>query len=732
MPPILRIAIPVPLPAAFDYLPPPDWDSGCQQPGIRVEIPFGRTRKVGVLLEVVDSSACMPDRLRSCHRVLDATPLFDKRQLAFLCWVSRYYHHPIGETLAAAMTAHLRKGLMPVSASETQSRLYPVTPAPPVSLSRSPRQAELLTCLLSAGNGLTRDDLRDLPFEWRSASDALIRKGLAEWREISAPDLPLAPTSPPLTLNDEQARAVKAIEENLDRFQAFLLEGVTGSGKTEVYLHLAQAVLARGRQVLILLPEISLTPQLEQRFRDRLAGQVAVFHSGLAESQRDKAWSQAREGTAQVLLGARSASLLPMQQAGLIILDEEHDASYKQQEGLRFSARDIAVMRARQTDIPVVLGSATPSMESYLNAFRQRYQHLRLTQRAGGAVAPVFLRLDIRGQPLREGLSLPLIQCLQDNLSRGEQSLLFINRRGFAPTCICHDCGWVAECPHCDARLVIHAGEGILRCHHCGYQRPLPPHCPQCQCPDLRPLGLGTERMESILTALFPTARLARIDRDSIRRKGSLEQALREIQAGHIDLLIGTQMLAKGHHFPNVTLVAIIDVDAGLYSTDFRSAERTAQLITQVAGRAGRASKPGQVILQTRHPDHPLLLELTRRGYAGFMQQALQEREAAGLPPFSHQALIRAEARDSELSREFLERIAEWIRTFAPSDLAVLGPVPAPLARRADRHRFQLLLQTPQRAHLHRLTDTLMPTLATWPESRTLHWSLDIDPVDLY
>jgi primosomal protein N' (replication factor Y) len=731
VPPILKIAIPVPLPGTFDYLPPPDWNTGCQQPGVRVEVPFGRTRKVGVLLDVVDSTSCTPDRLRACHRVLDAVPLFDAHHLAFLCWISRYYHHPVGETLAAAMTAHLRKGLMPVPACETQSRLFPTLTTAPVSLTRSPRQAALLASLLSVDTGLTRDGLRALPFEWRSASDGLIRKGLAEWRETATSDLPTA-VSPPLTLNAEQALAVKAVTASLDRFQVFLLEGVTGSGKTEVYLHLAQAVLARGRQVLILLPEISLTPQLEQRFRDRLAGRVAVFHSGLAEGERDRAWSQAREGTAQVLLGARSAALLPMQQPGLLILDEEHDPSYKQQEGLRFSARDITVMRARQTNIPVMLGSATPSMETCLNAFRHRYHHLQLTQRAGGASPPVFLRLDIRAQPLREGLSLPLIQRLQDNLARGEQSLLFINRRGFAPTCICHGCGWVAECPHCDARLVIHAGERLLRCHHCGYQHLLSNHCPQCQCTDLRPLGLGTERVESSLSALFPTARLARIDRDSIRRKGSLEQALKAIQAGDIDLLVGTQMLAKGHHFPNVTLVALMDVDAGLYSTDFRSAERTAQLIIQVAGRAGRANKPGQVILQTRHPDHPLLLELTHKGYAGFMQQALKEREAAGLPPFSCQALIRAEARDGELSRGFLERIAEWIKHVNPTDLVVLGPVPAPLARRADRHRFQLLLQTPQRASLHHLTHALTQTLATWPEARTLHWSLDIDPVDLY
>lgn len=732
MSPVLRIAVPVHLAEVFDYLPPPTWATDCQIPGVRVEVPFGRTRKVGVLLAIVTTSPCAPERLRACLRVLDAAPLFDARHLAFLNWISRYYHHPLGETLAAGMTARLRKGLAPAPSSGSQLRLCSLAVDREVVLTRSPRQAELLQRLRLAPNGLGRDALQALAFAWQPAATALVDKGLAAWQTVVVADEADTVTSLPHPLNEEQAAAVAAVRGGLGQFGVFLLDGVTGSGKTEVYLHLAREVVARQQQVLILLPEISLTPQLEQRFRERLGKRVAVFHSGLADTERDKAWSQACDGTAQVLLGARSAALIPLRQPGLIILDEEHDASYKQQEGLRFSARDAAVMRARQASIPVILGSATPSMESCHNARLGRYRHLHLTQRAGGAVAPRFLRLDIRGQPLREGLSLPLIQCLRENLARGEQSLLFINRRGFAPTCICHGCGWVAGCPHCDARLVTHVREQVFRCHHCGYQQPLRVECPECRGGDLRPLGLGTERMEKVLAGLFGDARLARIDRDSTRSRGSLARILGEIQAGQVDLLVGTQMLAKGHHFPNVTLVAIVDVDASLYSTDFRSAERTAQLITQVAGRAGRADKPGQVILQTRHPDHPLLLELTRHGYAGFMQQALEEREAAGLPPFSCQALFRAEAREAEAAHGFLQRVAAWAQTLPQPRPDILGPVPAPLARRADRHRFQLLLQADQRSRLHHLIRALTPVIASWPETRSLRWSLDIDPVDLY
>jgi primosomal protein N' (replication factor Y) len=483
---------------------------------------------------------------------------------------------------------------------------------------------------------------------------------------------------------------------------------------------------------MVLLPEISLTPQLEARFRARFSAPVAVFHSALADGERRRAWLAMQRGEAAILLGTRSAVFTPMKSPGLIVLDEEHDTSFKQQDGFRFSARDVAVMRARLLNIPVMLGSATPSLESLYNVRQGRYGLLRLPERAGGAVKPRFRVLDIRGQRLVEGISSQLAADIGEALARGEQALLFVNRRGFAPTLICHGCGWVAQCRRCDANLVIHVGEQRLRCHHCGFEQALPKTCTGCGEGELYPLGLGTERVEAALAEFFPEARVARIDRDSTRRKGRLQSLLDDIRAGRIDILIGTQMLAKGHHFPGVTLVGIIDVDAGLYSTDFRAEERTAQLIVQVAGRAGREERPGAVILQTRHPDHPLLQILVREGYSAFALAAAAEREAAVLPPYSYQALWRAEATRAEAPARFLGQLAGLVRQHPGPSLQVLGPAPAPLARRAGRHRWQLLLQSAKRAELHGAVARLLAAAPNLDDARRVRWSIDIDPVDLY
>jgi primosomal protein N' (replication factor Y) len=732
---ILKIAVPVPVRSLFDYLPPTAADPAELRPGIRVLVPFGQRRMVGVLAEVAEASEIEPGRLKRAVKALDPEPLLAAEDIALLSWASRYYHCPIGEAFAAAFAPLLRSGQS--AAPETVRRLCPDGfggPDAEALVKRSPRQAELLRLLRAAPEGLPPAALAQLGWDWRPAAAALVGKGLAVWREAAANPYAaesVAPTPPPLRLNPGQAAAVAAVAESLGTFQAFLLDGVTGSGKTEVYLRLAAEVLAQGRQVMVLLPEINLTPQLEARFRARFPAPVAVYHSSLTDPERRRAWLGMQRGEAAILLGTRSAVFTPLRAPGLIVLDEEHDASFKQHEGFRFSARDVAVMRARLLQVPVVLGSATPSLESLHNAEQGRYRLLRLPERAGGAATPGCRVLDIRGQRLRQGLSRQLIDEIARTLAREEQALLFVNRRGFAPTLICHACGWVAQCPRCDANLVIHYGEERLRCHHCGHEQVLVLACAACGDSEVRPLGLGTERVETALEELFPEARIARIDSDSTRRKGALLRMLDDIHAGKVDILVGTQMLAKGHHFPKVTLVGIVSVDASLYSTDFRASERTAQLIVQVAGRAGREDRPGKVILQTRHPDHPLLRSLIMEGYPGFALACAKERQAALLPPYSYHALWRAEAAEPEPPKRFLKELAGRAILLDCPSLWALGPAPAPLARRADHHRFQLLLQAPRRSVLHKALEGLLdlvPELLT----RGVHWSVDVDPVDLY
>ena len=731
---VLRVAVPVPMDRIFDYLPPAGVPVAALRPGQRIEVPFGRSRTTGILLEVACASEHPLEKLRPACALLDETPLLSEADLRLVRWASQYYHHPIGEAMSSALAAVLRKGESAAPETLRRLRLHPDAPADPTALARAPRQAALLERLRNTPAGLSPSELNQEPGAAGAAARGLIGKGMAVWYETPAraaePARPAGSLSPP-KLNAAQAAAVNSVLGDLGRYRASLLEGVTGSGKTEVYLRLTAEVLARAGQVMILLPEINLTPQLEARFRERFGVAIAVFHSQLAEGERRRAWLSVQRGEAQILLGTRSAVFTPAPRLGLIILDEEHDSAFKQQEGFRFSARDVAVMRARLSDIPIVLGSATPSLESLHNAEQQRYGWLTLPYRAGNAQPARFQVLDIRAQALNEGLSAQLVGHIAATLARGEQALVFVNRRGFAPTLICHDCGWVGSCRHCDARLVIHAQAQRLRCHHCGFEQPIPAQCPACRQPDLRPLGLGTERVEAALAACFPDARIARIDRDSTRRKDALPRVLNDIHAGRVQILIGTQMLAKGHHFPNVTLVALLDVDAGLYSTDFRAGERTAQLIVQVSGRAGRAEKPGTVILQTRHPDHPLLVALVQQGYPAFARACLAERQAAQLPPFSHQALWRADAARSETARAFLDALATQAGPLAGTVL-VLGPAPAPLARRGNRHRWQLLLQAEHRPALHALIDRLIEATTTLENNRRVRWSIDIDPIDLY
>ena len=759
---IFRVAIPVPLYRLFDYLAPDNIELDSIKPGVRLEVPFGKGKKCAFLLEIAEHSELDTGKLKRVLRILDHKPLLSSKDLRLLQWASGYYHHPLGEVLSVAFPAALRQG-KPV-AVQTEKH-YALTDLGKVTssdqLQRTPKQKSVMEKFQCAPQCLSETELSAWNDNWRPAVKQLIAKQLLQIesarvnsseelsntltpapstqlraglsqkeRELNA--RPSIISNNPLQCNPQQQSAIDAVCDGLGQFGVFLLEGVTGSGKTEVYLQIIRTVLERGQQVLVLVPEITLTPQLEERFGQRFAVSIALSHSKLTDKQRQTAWLQMQQGACSILLGTRSALFTPLKNPGLIILDEEHDASFKQQEGFRFSARDVAVVRGKLLHIPVLLGSATPSLESLHNVDKQRYQLLHLPDRAGNAIEPVLQLMDIRNKRMQEGLSESLVAEMHLTLAKNEQVLLFLNRRGFAPTLICHSCGWVARCQRCDANLVIHFDEERLRCHHCGKEQRLIKHCPACKTGELTPLGLGTERVEKVLAELFADKVIVRLDRDSTQRKGSLENYLQQINQGKVDIILGTQMLAKGHHFPNVTLVAILDVDSGLFSIDFHAAEKLAQMIVQVSGRAGRAEKPGKVIMQTRQPEHPLLTTLIRQGYRSFAKTALAERKEALLPPFSYQALLRVQAADVDTPQLFFQAVTALVQEFNTGHTQVLGPVSAPMARRAGLYRYQLLFQNTRRQELHALLDVLIPEIAKLKQAKKVRWSLDVDPVDLY
>jgi primosomal protein N' (replication factor Y) len=731
---ILRIAVPAPLHTHFDYLAPKGIDPMTLQPGERLLVPFGRKKCCGVLLQRVTESTVEAGRLKRVLQRLDEAPLLSLEALGFLSWAADYYHHPIGEVIAAALPVRLRKGRSRMAGAGQGWRLTEAgLAAADRDLRRAPRQAVVLQQLRKQDNGrLGQTEIYARCGECRAILRTLEQKGWIEACEIAPASLPLlADGGGTPELNPAQKAAVEAVLGADGGFAPFLLDGVTGSGKTEVYLTLVRRMVEQGRQVLVLVPEIGLTPQLLERFRRRIAAPLALLHSGLSDGEREQAWLAAARGEALVVLGTRSAIFTPLPKLGLVVVDEEHDLSFKQQEGFRYSARDLALVLGQRHACPVVLGSATPSLESLNHALSGRYRHLLLPQRAGNAIPPRLDLLDIRTVPLDGGLSPTLARLVGEELQAGNQVLLFLNRRGYAPQLTCHDCGWIAQCRRCDARMTLHLGSNLLWCHHCGSQRRTDERCPECGGSKLYPVGQGTERLEEVLRRRFPDVGIARIDRDSTRRKGSLEGLLTAIRKGERSLLLGTQMLAKGHHFPGVTLVGILDVDQGLFGVDYRAAERMAQLVIQVAGRAGRAEKPGRVVIQTRHPDHPLLQILIHHGYDAFAREALTERRAAALPPFGFQALLRAEAPQEGAPRSFLEQAVAAAGPL-PAGVELWGPVPAPMERRAGRFRAHLLLQASQRSELQRLLRVWLPQLRELRSARQVRWSLDVDPQEMF
>ena len=731
---LLRLAIPAPLRRAFDYLPPTGTVSAkTLTPGLRVRVPFGRQSMVGVLLEVVEASqsGVPSSKLKRAEAILDTTPLLPDEIMQLLLWCGQYYHHPLGEILHNALPVKLRQGETAQVRGIQRWSLNATGQMLTIDeFKRAPRQAALFHALQQRPQGLTASELDLIQENWRTTMKRLEEKNCIAVSEESA--LPLACNrgdSPPL--NPEQQQAVDRISQTPEQFHAWLLDGVTGSGKTEVYLEIIRRTLAMGKQALVLVPEIGLTPQLLQRFMTRLDARIALLHSGLNDEERLQAWLAARSGEASVIIGTRSAVFTPMPNPGVIIIDEEHDLSFKQQEGFRYSARDLAVIRARNLGMPIILGSATPSLETLHNVRQQRYSALQLPQRAGSATTPVIRLLDVRSQKMEHGISAQLLAAMQQHLQQGNQVLLFINRRGYAPLLMCHACGWHARCARCDAHMTLHQGINKLRCHHCGSERAAPEVCPQCEGEEtLLSMGYGTERIETTLNEHFPSFPVLRIDRDTTRRKGSLHALLDKIHDGQPRILIGTQMLAKGHHFPDVTLVGILNADQGFYSADFRGSERMGQLILQVAGRAGRAEKSGEVLIQTHHPDHPLFLPLLQHDYHRFANILLQEREQTEWPPYSYLALLRAEAVDAGAPMQFLHEAKRCLPEHP--HIMAMGPLPASMERRAGRFRAQLLLQSTQRGSLQQQLAQWLLRLEQLKSARKVRWSLDIDPQETF
>jgi len=737
---ILKVALPTPLRALFDYLPPTQQSNIEFKCGMRVKVPFGKHSLTGFIIDVATHSDVPSHKLKAAQRLLDAQPVIDPEMMALYRWCSRYYQHSLGETLTTALPTLLHKG---ESYQPRQETLYQLTKSgaalPSDQLKRAPKQAEIMTLARQHPDGLGEHVVKTLGLSASALKTLLdkdwLNKSLIDVQPPTASEQLLAQA--PFELNNEQHHAVKAINAAAGQFSSFLLEGVTGSGKTEVYLHCIEHTLKQGLAALILVPEIGLTPQTVARFKQRFNVPVAALHSGLTDPQRLHDWMAASRGHSPIIIGTRSAIFTPIKNLGLIIVDEEHDLSFKQHEGLRYHARDVAIMRASQRNIPIVLGSATPSLESLHNCSTSRYQHLTIKTRAGGAKLPRFELIDIRSRPLEEGFSQPLLRLMTSHLEAGNQVLVFLNRRGFSPTLMCHNCSWMANCKRCESRYTLHLNPHQLRCHHCDSQRPVPSFCPDCGDTQLNSIGVGTERSEHFIRNAFPDTQVMRIDRDSTRRKNALTNMLKKIHEGDPCILVGTQMLAKGHHFPNVTLVAVLEADGGFFSADFRGLERMSQLITQVGGRAGRASKPGTVAIQTHQADHPLLTTLVQQGYSVLSQQLLQERQQAQLPPYQHAVLLRAEAVAENTPFEFLQQareLAEQLHTLQSSSeaLEIFGPIPAVMFKRAGRYRVQLMLQSKHRKTLQILLSQLCPQLEKLKVARKVRWSIDVDPQESF
>ncbi len=726
---IIRVALDMPLSTLFDYVLA---DSVAVMLGQRVIVPFGRKQVVGVVMECAADSELATERIKPVLQVLNEIPPLPAELLTLLRFCSDYYHHPLGATVLSALPVRLRS-CEPVTLKEALQ--YTLSDSGwALDLSLLPKRKVVQQRILVAlqAGALSAAQLRALSPSAPIALKALLQTGWVESVPLK-PSLTLSKQG--LTFNNAhtltaaQQQAVDAVTQS-NGFGCFLLHGVTGSGKTEIYVHLMHRMLLQGGQVLLLVPEINLTPQLENYFRSRFPdAELVSLHSGLGDSERTQNWLRAQSGQARIVLGTRLAVFTPLPQLALVIVDEEHDASFKQQEGLRYSARDVAIFRANQHDVPIVLGSATPSLESYYNAQSGRYRLLQLTERAlAAAKLPTVRCINTSHAFMQHGVSEQLLTALEQNLQRGEQSLVFINRRGYAPVLMCTACGWLSDCPNCAGKLVLHLQDKRLRCHHCGHQVRVPHACPNCGNADLQPVGIGTQRVESALQERFPEARILRVDRDSTRNKGAWNTMRQQIHDEAVDILVGTQILAKGHDFPNLTLVGVLNPDGALYSSDFRASEKLFAQLAQVAGRAGRADKPGEVLIQTAFPDHPLFRALREHDYNAWAKILLAERQSAGFPPFVYQVLLRAEGKEESGVFAFL-RHARAAAVALALAVEVYGVVPAAMSRRANHSRAQILVQCESRKLLQQFLRAWKPLLDALPAQK-LRWSLDIDPLE--
>ena len=723
--PIIRVALDVPVNTLFDYIAP---SATTHHIGVRVQVPFGKKMVIGVIIEVTNSSSFSKGKLRSAKYIFDDIPPLPKALLDLFKFCSEYYHYPLGEVVMSGVPTRLRSSKPFVDKPQVKSQFHITEKGQLADTSLISKRSTLkhrLLALFRKSKVVNLVEIKQLSLGAVKVLKELIELG---WVEETASAFKQKNSIEPI-LKKEQMNVVKNVAAETNQFNVWLLHGITGSGKTEVYLRLVALQLLQGRQTLVLIPEISLTPQLETVFRNRFPTTFIIsLHSGLNASERAKGWLQALNGTAQIILGTRLSVFTPISNLGLIIVDEEQDSSFKQQSGLCYSARDIAIFRAKYMNIPVMLGSATPSLESYHNTINRRYRMLRLSSRAAdNSSLPSVRCIDLRAVKAREGLSEPLITALRKKIELKQQSLIFINRRGFAPVLMCKSCTWVATCSRCASHLVVHLQDKNLRCHYCGYKERILSSCPECGDQDIAPFGHGTQRVEAALNEQFPNARILRIDRDSIRRKEAWEKILEEIHGQRVDILVGTQILAKGHNFANLGLVGVLNPDASLYSTDFRAAEHLFSQLMQVAGRAGRASTTGEVLIQTKFPNHPLYHALQNHNYEEIAKMLLTERKVANFPPYVYQALLRAEAPKLSTALDFLSHVISIV--YPGNEVEIFDPVPAQMAKLKGMERAHLLVQSGSRKELQKFLTAWRVKLDKIP-ARKIRWTLDVDPIE--